>query len=404
MTTNLYGAADKVSKSGDTMTGTLVLNGSPALQASAGAAAGALVTVTNTTTAPSDATTQLIAAAAGDKALSVKVNGDTQFRFGSDSNGKLSWGPGGSTTQDTTLYRSAASTLKTDAALTVGTIVTAANAVINAASGTGVAVTGSTTGQTLASTTGADSTSNALAAGVTGDAFDRVRLQVNGTLNIGPGSATRDTTIGRAAAGVVYTPKTLLVGGSSALGDNGVGEVQLTDAATIPTTNPTGGTTIYSVSPSAIPLKIRDTSGAVRGLLPGVAVASAAQSLTSTTTQTASTYLTLPVDASATYLVSLWLFYNGPASNAIAASFTAPSGVTMTWSTGGNDQNAGTAPGGVVTWNTLGTGTPLGLTIFGVLITGGTSGSLTLTFAQQTSSTTATTLMAGSMMRLDRVK
>ncbi|NUQ95301.1 MAG: hypothetical protein HOY79_01620 [Streptomyces sp.] len=166
MTASVYGATDKVSKSGDTMTGTLVINASNALQA-------------------------------------------------------------------------------------------------NPTTGTGVAVTGSTTGQTLASTTGADSTSNALAASVTGDAFDRVRLQVNGQLNIGPGTATRDTTVGRAATGVLYTPNTMLVGASSPLGDNGVGEMQLANAATAPTTAPTGGVAVFAQGGI---LKWIDTTGKVYDL------------------------------------------------------------------------------------------------------------------------------------------
>lgn len=481
MTANVYGATDKVSKIGDTMTGTLVINASPALQA-------------------------------------------------------------------------------------------------NPASGAGVAITGSTPGQTLASTTGADNTSNALAASVTGDAYDRVRLQVNGQLNLGPGTATRDTTVGRAAAGVLYTSKNLLVGGSSALGDNGIGELQLANATTAPTTAPTGGVSIYSqagvlkwvdptgkaydlssatstvrtvtgnttanpwdvieanatggtititlptntagvkvtvkktdssanavtisgtvdgvtnptlqfqyqsieliadgtnwirvtrqalgslvdypattdgrylqksggsvsgnltvgssgtlgdngvgelqladvtaapttnpsagsvvysASGTAVPVRMRDTSGNVRGLLPAVAIATANQSITSTTTQTASTYLTLAVEANATYLMWGWIVFNGPASNSIAFAFTAPSGATMTWSSGGQNNGVSLAPTAAPTWGTSGTGSPSAVDFFGLLATSATTGALTLTFAQGTSSSTATTLMSNSVLRLERVK
>lgn len=44
MTANLYGAADRVAKAGDTMTGPLVLDGSPALQVPAAAALGSVLT------------------------------------------------------------------------------------------------------------------------------------------------------------------------------------------------------------------------------------------------------------------------------------------------------------------------------------------------------------------------
>lgn len=46
--------------------------------------------------------------------LTSRVTGDTQSRFVLDGDGTFGWGPGGSTAQDTNLYRSAANTLKTD--------------------------------------------------------------------------------------------------------------------------------------------------------------------------------------------------------------------------------------------------------------------------------------------------
>lgn len=52
--------------------------------------------------------------------LPLKVAGDTQNRLQINANGTLSWGPGGSTTPDTTLYRSAASRLHTDGVFEVG--------------------------------------------------------------------------------------------------------------------------------------------------------------------------------------------------------------------------------------------------------------------------------------------
>lgn len=75
---------------------------------------GSLLDVTNTTTGPTQAPVGLVAANAAERLLGLRVTGDTQSRLYFDSNGEAHWGPGGSTTQDTTLYRSAASTLKTD--------------------------------------------------------------------------------------------------------------------------------------------------------------------------------------------------------------------------------------------------------------------------------------------------
>jgi len=56
------------------------------------------------------------ATSAASQAISVDVNGDTQKRLTIDAGGKVSWGDG-TNAPDTTLYRSAANTLKTDDAL-----------------------------------------------------------------------------------------------------------------------------------------------------------------------------------------------------------------------------------------------------------------------------------------------
>lgn len=66
--------------------------------------------------------------------------GDTVARLETDSNGKMSWGAGGSSAVDTTLYRSAADTLKTDDAFQVA----GAFSALGAATVTGnLSVTGS---------------------------------------------------------------------------------------------------------------------------------------------------------------------------------------------------------------------------------------------------------------------
>lgn len=49
-----------------------------------------------------------------DNALSVRKSGDTASRFLMDANGFMAWGPGGTTSTDTTLYRAGADQLKTD--------------------------------------------------------------------------------------------------------------------------------------------------------------------------------------------------------------------------------------------------------------------------------------------------
>lgn len=87
---------------------------------STGAAAGKILAVTNTTGSPTVDNVLITSATAGDATLGVRVAGDTADRYTVDSTGKIQWGPGGSTAPDTTLYRSAASTLRTNTALDVG--------------------------------------------------------------------------------------------------------------------------------------------------------------------------------------------------------------------------------------------------------------------------------------------
>ena len=99
---------------------------------------------------------------------------------------------------------------------------------------------------------------------VSGDTSARFVWDSNGRLRWGPGNAGLDVIMGRAAAGVLYTSKNLLIGAAAALGDNGVGELQLANAATEPTTNPTGGGVLYAKS--AVP-KWRDSGGLLLGMV-----------------------------------------------------------------------------------------------------------------------------------------
>ena len=81
------------------------------------------------------------------------------------------------------------------------------------------------------------------------DTVPRLAISSNGLLQWGAGgSSAADTTVGRLASGVVYSPGTVLVGASAALGDNGVGEIQLANAGTPPTTATTAGASIFAKS------------------------------------------------------------------------------------------------------------------------------------------------------------
>lgn len=66
-----------------------------------------------------------IAQTANSRALGYKVGTESQNRWTTLHDGTMSWGPGGTTSPDTNLYRSAAGVLTTDTALSVGGTVTA---------------------------------------------------------------------------------------------------------------------------------------------------------------------------------------------------------------------------------------------------------------------------------------
>lgn len=74
-------------------------------------AAGNVLQVINDVAAPSASAVRLIAAAAADKLLGIKVTGDTVDRLVIDSGGQLAWGPGGAGARDTVLYRAGATQL-----------------------------------------------------------------------------------------------------------------------------------------------------------------------------------------------------------------------------------------------------------------------------------------------------
>lgn len=132
--------------------------------------------------------------------------------------------------------------------------------------------------------------------------------------------------------------------------------------------------------------------------IPPVAQATADQTV-SVTTQTASTYLTYPVAANATYQVDVFQIFTSPSGINFVHSFTGPTGATMTWV-----DSSGTSLATITatdTWS--GSGGNKTATLSGRLVTSTTAGSLTFTFAVGTASNNAI-LRAGSWLRLTRVK
>lgn len=202
-------------------------------------------------------------------------------------------------------------------------------------------------------------------------------------------------------SGTLLAARNALIGGTTALGDNGVGELQVADVTTVPTSNPTGGVTVYSQSGSGSPLKMRDTAGNVRGLADAVAIATVDQSVTSST-QTASTYLTLAVEASANYLLEAGvIFANTTSGNNIVFSWTGPTGATMKWNDTGTSADYTATISGT---NSYASNAASRMAFFkGNLVTSTTTGSITLTFSAS-NNTNAVSVLTSSWLRLTRVR
>jgi hypothetical protein len=85
-----------------------------------------ILTLGNSQAAPTSPILQITTSAAADKSVGIQISTDTTQRLAIDSNGKLQWGPGGSTATDTALSRSAANQLETGGSLLFDGIGTAA--------------------------------------------------------------------------------------------------------------------------------------------------------------------------------------------------------------------------------------------------------------------------------------
>ena len=171
-------------------------------------------TITAGVLSPSSIT--LTEATAATAAINTQVTGDTTARFTVGADGKLNWGPGNGA-QDADLYRYAANALATDGAFKLAS-------------------------------------NNALLFGAAGDTS--IARAAAGQLQV---------TLPGTPHGVLYgVDGNVLIGGTTALGDNGVGELQLTNATTVPTTNPTGGVSLYANGGAPY---MRDPNGAVFPLM-----------------------------------------------------------------------------------------------------------------------------------------
>jgi hypothetical protein len=161
--------------------------------------------------------------ASTERVINAKATGDAATRFVAFVSGQHEWGDG-TNARDTNLYRSAAGVLKTDnslqatVALGVGQAPPSTGAAITVATdaagwaSTNTAVAGNV-GQPHYSANSATAASLFTTSRVTGDASSRFAARVDGQMSWGSGSASRDTNLYRAAAGIVATDNNLDVVG-----------------------------------------------------------------------------------------------------------------------------------------------------------------------------------------------
>lgn len=151
--------------------------------------------------------------------------------------------------------------------------------------------------------------------------FDNYRLLGNGTQAWGPGTTNRDVQLARTALGVLSLTNPLtshaaveivdgniVLGGTAALGDNGVGELALTNASTVPSTNPTGGAVLYANGGN---LAYRSSAGFAYDLSNNVTTSTATPTTITTTTSiqalaTGSVVAANTLAATQVYKVKAW--------------------------------------------------------------------------------------------------
>lgn len=332
--------------------------------------------------------------------LSSNVNGADGFdRLRILGDGTTQIGPG-SATRDVQVTRTAAGTL-TQTSLTSGAaayLITGANS-----AGQLLALTNTTASPTNANllVTAAASGDICVGTAVSGDTNDRFTVDSNGLHQWGPGNGAVDTVLGRAASGVAYTSKNLLVGATGALGDNGVGEIQLHNVTTAPTVAPTAGTVIFSQTANAIPVMAYLPNGNKFSMIDAVAIAASDQTFT-TTSQVASTQLTLALETSATYLMEAGVIFSAATSGNTVFSWSGPTGTTMKWNDTGTSTDYQSTIGGTNAYSFSAT---TRLAFFkGKLITSTTAGNLALTVSNSVGGTSTSTVLTDSWLRLTRVK
>jgi hypothetical protein len=273
-----------------------------------------------------------------------------------------------------------------------------------------------------------DSTDNSLGTRQSGDAINRFTARADGQLTWGSGALSRDTNLYRAEANVLATDDTFRVfrgaAAEDALSVRIAGDTAsrfLMEADGGMSWSPGTGSQDTSLYRSAAGTLTTGGNFAIGGDLTvgGVgqrleAVKTADTSRSSVTSVSADAHLTLAVSAGARYVLEGMIFYTSTSTTPdLTLTVEGPAGAAGLWSM--------TAPSTAVTGDPdsvrviasdIGSGrtygVPIGSSVFtgqlaGGLLIGGTAGNVFVSWAQSTSSATATVLKQHSWIRLTRV-
>lgn len=209
------------------------------------------------------------------------------------------------------------------------------------------------------------------------------------------GGTYPNPTVVKASSGFTVA-KTATIGAATALGDNGIGTLQLADASTPPSTNPTGGLTAYSVSTAVAPARFIDTAGRVRSIADGFFLLGTSPTFT-LAAQTATTVL-LAGEANATYKMRAEVIITNT-TGTTTVSWTGPAGATMQWNDSTSSADYSSTIGATNNQFVANAATRM-IFLQGTFVTAGTAGALTLTLGV---SAGTTTLGAGTTLMLTRV-
>jgi hypothetical protein len=224
--------------------------------------------------------------------------------------------------------------------------------------------------------------------GTTGDPVDSRYLPLTGGTLTGALSGTTFTGSGTSQVSNLRLGTTGTFGGATG------SVIAFTNVTTPPNANPSGAI-LYAEGGV---VKVRQSNGANIILRNTVPVIATALQSNSTVTQTASTYLTVAVEASATYQMRAFLVIQSPSGVSFTHSFTGPAGATMVW--GDATATSIATLTGVDSWT--GSGANKTALLSGQLTTSSTAGNLVLTFASGTAGQAAV-LGAGSWLEVVRV-